>query len=259
MMAVVLIRRNFGSRMGNLCCSNNSVTADKATPKSAPRTNGQLTSNSTTVTVTKTQPWPASTNNGTTSVNRSTNNQQSTTVTKGIKNNSSAVFQVRTVKVTATATSSSNGSARSGEDERDLHVHTNNTDINEQEIDDKYSFPPVLEDFNLMDCDVDPTELEDLFVDEKLRDIRFDLQTDGPPMGFTIVGGAGSEHGDLPIVVKRISPDGLAHQEGQLRVGDEVIAVNDTLLVGQTQDYVTQTFKSLPPGLVRLLVLQDPE
>jgi len=110
------------------------------------------------VTVTKTQPWPASTNNGTTSVNRSTNNQQSTTITKGTKNSSSAVFQVHTVKTTATATSSSNGSARSGEDERDLH--TNN-------IDNKYSFPPVLEDFNLMDCDVDPTELEDLFADEK--------------------------------------------------------------------------------------------
>jgi len=97
------------------------------------------------------------------------------------------------------------------------------------------------------------------FVFYRLRDIRFDLQTDGPPMGFTIVGGAGSEHGDLPIVVKRIASDGLAHQEGQLRVGDEVIAVNDTLLVGQTQDYATQTFKSLQPGLVRLLVLQDPE
>ena len=144
--------------MGNLCCSNASVTADRASPKSSPGTNGQLTTKSTTVTVTKTQPWPASTNNGTTSVNRSTNNQQSTTITKGTKNSSSAVFQVHTVKTTATATSSSNGSARSGEDERDLH--TNN-------IDNKYSFPPVLEDFNLMDCDVDPTELEDLFADEK--------------------------------------------------------------------------------------------
>jgi len=90
-----------------------------------------------------------------------------------------------------------------------------------------------------------------------LKDIRFNLQTDGPPMGFTIVGGAGSEHGDLPIVVKRISSDGLANREGQLRVGDEVIAVNDTLLVGQTQEYATQAFKSLESGVVRLLVLQD--
>jgi len=156
-----------GSRMGNLCCSNASVTADRASPKSAPKVNGQLnSSSSTTVTITKTQPWPTSTGNGTTttSVNRSTNNQQSTAVTKSTKNSSSsAVFQVRTVKTTATATSSSNGSARSGEDERDVH-----TDVYEQQqSDDKYGFPPVLEDFNLMDCDVDPTELEDLFADEK--------------------------------------------------------------------------------------------
>lgn len=93
----------------------------------------------------------------------------------------------------------------------------------------------------------------------RLKEIKFHLDADGPPMGFTIVGGADSEHGDLPIVVKRVSPDGLAHHEGQLRVGDEVIAVNDTILYGQTQDFATHAFKSLEPGLVRLLVLQDPE
>ena len=93
----------------------------------------------------------------------------------------------------------------------------------------------------------------------RLKEIKFQLDVDGPPMGFTIVGGANSEHGELPIVVKRVSSDGLAHREGQLRVGDEVIAVNDTILYSQTQDFATRTFKSLEPGLVRLLVLQDPE
>jgi len=150
--------------MGNLCCGNASVAADKASPKPAskPKTNGQLSSNSTTVNVA--QPWPASTSNGSTAVSRSINSQQSTSsVTKSTNNSSSAVFQVRTAKTTITATSSSNGSARSGEDERDIHI--NNTQVHVQE--EKFSFPPVLEDFNLMDCDVDPTELEDLFADEK--------------------------------------------------------------------------------------------
>lgn len=31
----------------------------------------------------------------------------------------------------------------------------------------RWSFPPVLDDFNLMESDVDPTELERIFADER--------------------------------------------------------------------------------------------
>uniref|UniRef100_A0A3Q3FKW5 PDZ domain-containing protein n=1 Tax=Labrus bergylta TaxID=56723 RepID=A0A3Q3FKW5_9LABR len=49
-------------------------------------------------------------------------------------------------------------------------------------------------------------------------------------LGFSIVGGHGSPHGDLPIYVKT----GAAAEDGRLKRGDQIMAVN-----GQTLDGVT--------------------
>ena len=41
------------------------------------------------------------------------------------------------------------------------------THVKEEEEPRKWSFPPVLEEFNLMDSDVDPSELEETFADDR--------------------------------------------------------------------------------------------
>ncbi|XP_022238826.1 uncharacterized protein LOC106457273 isoform X3 [Limulus polyphemus] len=55
-------------------------------------------------------------------------------------------------------------------------------------------------------------------------------------LGFSIVGGFGSPHGDLPIYVKRVFEEGAAVEEGQLQRGDQILAVNDQCLEGVTHE-----------------------
>lgn len=70
------------------------------------------------------------------------------------------------------------------------------------------------------------------------------------------MGGSGSPSGDLPLLVKRVLPKSLAEQDGRLKQGDELIAVNDTLLVGMSKDFAINALSDMH-GEVRLLVLQE--
>uniref|UniRef100_A0A3B4ZFQ1 PDZ domain-containing protein n=1 Tax=Stegastes partitus TaxID=144197 RepID=A0A3B4ZFQ1_9TELE len=51
-------------------------------------------------------------------------------------------------------------------------------------------------------------------------------------LGFSIVGGYGSPHGDLPIYVKT----GAAAEDGRLKRGDQIMAVNGQTLEGVTHE-----------------------
>ncbi len=91
----------------------------------------------------------------------------------------------------------------------------------------------------------------------RLVDIRLTLDPEAPGLGISIAGGSGSPSGqDLPIVVKRILPATVAEKDGRLKPGDELVAVNDTLLVGVDKNYAVGALSNLE-GEVRLLVLQD--
>ena len=75
-------------------------------------------------------------------------------------------------------------------------------------------------------------------------------------LGLTIVGGKGSQNGDIPIYVKRILPSSVLEADGKLKTGDELVAVNEILLVNVTKEYASKVLTNAQ-GRVRLLALQD--
>ena len=89
-----------------------------------------------------------------------------------------------------------------------------------------------------------------------MTELYLNIEPNSPGLGISIVGGSGSPSGDLPIIVKRVLPGSLAEKDGRLKTGDELVAMNDTLLVGVRKDTAIETLSNMN-GEVRLLVLQD--
>ncbi|XP_064477529.1 multiple PDZ domain protein-like isoform X2 [Ornithodoros turicata] len=73
-------------------------------------------------------------------------------------------------------------------------------------------------------------------------------------LGFSIVGGAGSPHGDLPIYVKTVFDSGAAARDGRLRRGDTLLAVNGHSLEGLTHQEAVELLRDAR-GMVVLTVL----
>ncbi|XP_056019682.1 multiple PDZ domain protein-like isoform X12 [Ostrea edulis] len=73
-------------------------------------------------------------------------------------------------------------------------------------------------------------------------------------LGFSIVGGHGSPHGDLPIYVKNVFAKGAAADEGSLKRGDQIISVNGQSLEGCTHDEAVSFLKNAK-GAVTMTVL----
>ncbi|XP_056388885.1 inaD-like protein isoform X2 [Hyla sarda] len=73
-------------------------------------------------------------------------------------------------------------------------------------------------------------------------------------LGFSIVGGYGSPHGDLPIYVKTIFSKGAASVDGRLKRGDQILAVNNESLDGVTHEEAVAILKR-QRGNVTLTVL----
>ncbi|XP_030619663.1 multiple PDZ domain protein isoform X5 [Delphinapterus leucas] len=84
------------------------------------------------------------------------------------------------------------------------------------------------------------------------KSIALDRGPDG--LGFSIVGGYGSPHGDLPIYVKTVFPKGAASEDGRLKRGDQIIAVNGQSLEGVTHEEAVSILKRTK-GTVTLMVL----
>uniref|UniRef100_A0A3P8U5P5 PDZ domain-containing protein n=1 Tax=Amphiprion percula TaxID=161767 RepID=A0A3P8U5P5_AMPPE len=68
------------------------------------------------------------------------------------------------------------------------------------------------------------------FSPPQYKTINLERGPDG--LGFSIVGGYGSPHGDLPIYVKT----GAAAEDGRLKRGDQIMAVNGQTLEGVTHE-----------------------
>ncbi|KAL2079011.1 hypothetical protein ACEWY4_024755 [Coilia grayii] len=82
--------------------------------------------------------------------------------------------------------------------------------------------------------------------------ITLDRGPDG--LGFSIVGGFGSPHGDLPIYVKTVFGKGAAAEDGRLKRGDQIMAVNGQSLEGVTHEEAVTILKRTK-GTVTLTVL----
>uniref|UniRef100_A0A1B6M045 PDZ domain-containing protein n=2 Tax=Graphocephala atropunctata TaxID=36148 RepID=A0A1B6M045_9HEMI len=73
-------------------------------------------------------------------------------------------------------------------------------------------------------------------------------------LGFSIVGGQDSPKGSLGIFVKTVFQSGQAAENGNLKEGDEIIAVNGNTLQGLTHSEAIAVFKDIKSGPVMLHV-----
>lgn len=71
-------------------------------------------------------------------------------------------------------------------------------------------------------------------------------------LGFTIVGGADSPRGALGIFIKSIMPNGQAIETGQLKAGDEILAINGHVCHDLTHSDAVKMFKSVKTGEIVL-------
>ncbi|KAM8880008.1 multiple PDZ domain protein isoform 2-T3 [Spinachia spinachia] len=81
------------------------------------------------------------------------------------------------------------------------------------------------------------------------------LERGSSGLGFSIVGGFGSPHGDLPIYIKTIFSKGAAVEDGRLKRGDQIVAVNGHSLEGVTHGEAVDILKMKTRGTVVLAVL----
>ncbi|KAH3696145.1 hypothetical protein DPMN_083608, partial [Dreissena polymorpha] len=98
-----------------------------------------------------------------------------------------------------------------------------------------------------------PTPQENnVFTDEEVSDqyktIVLERGADG--LGFSIVGGHGSPHGDLPIYVKNVFTKGAAAENGQLKRGDQILSVNGASLEGLTHEEAVNILKNAKGSVI---------
>ncbi|KAF7650061.1 hypothetical protein LDENG_00131750 [Lucifuga dentata] len=80
------------------------------------------------------------------------------------------------------------------------------------------------------------------------------LEKGSEGLGFSIVGGFGSPHGDLPIYVKTVFSKGAAAVDGRLKRGDQILSVNGESLQGATHEQAVNILKK-QRGTVTLDIL----
>ncbi|XP_016842589.1 PDZ domain-containing protein 2 isoform X2 [Nasonia vitripennis] len=71
-------------------------------------------------------------------------------------------------------------------------------------------------------------------------------------LGFTIVGGRDSPKGSIGIFVKSVLPTGQAAEDGRLRAGDEILALNGQICHDLTHREAVQLFRNIKNGPIAL-------
>ncbi|XP_060081005.1 multiple PDZ domain protein-like [Ylistrum balloti] len=76
----------------------------------------------------------------------------------------------------------------------------------------------------------------------------------GDGLGFSIVGGHGSPHGDLPIYVKNVFAKGAAAEDGNLKRGDQILVVNGESLEGCSHEQAVVKLKNAKGNVVMTIL-----
>ncbi|XP_038207628.1 uncharacterized protein LOC119829271 isoform X2 [Zerene cesonia] len=84
--------------------------------------------------------------------------------------------------------------------------------------------------------------------------ITFEKGHGKKPLGFTIVGGRDSPRGPLGIFIKSILPQGQAIDDGRLKAGDEVLAVNGQACHELAHTEALALFKAVRNGSIELRI-----
>ncbi|XP_053614085.1 uncharacterized protein LOC128677345 [Plodia interpunctella] len=84
--------------------------------------------------------------------------------------------------------------------------------------------------------------------------ITFEKGPGKKPLGFTIVGGRDSPRGPLGIFIKSILPQGQAVDDGRLKAGDEVLAVNGQACHELAHVEALGLFKAVRAGSIELRI-----
>lgn len=73
-------------------------------------------------------------------------------------------------------------------------------------------------------------------------------------LGFTIVGGRDSPRGALGIFIKSILPTGQAAEDGRLKAGDEILAINGHVCHDLSHQEAVKMFKDVKCGEIALQI-----
>ncbi|CAO1437863.1 unnamed protein product [Diamesa serratosioi] len=84
-------------------------------------------------------------------------------------------------------------------------------------------------------------------VDAKNVD-KISIIKDGAGLGFSIDGGFDSPNGNKPLLIKKIFMGGAAERSSNLKVGDEILEINDRPIDRQTRIDVWNMIKAIPQG-----------
>ncbi|XP_032676129.1 uncharacterized protein LOC116846435 isoform X2 [Odontomachus brunneus] len=82
--------------------------------------------------------------------------------------------------------------------------------------------------------------------------VVFEKGTGKKSLGFTIVGGRDSPKGSIGIFIKSVLPGGQAAEDGRLRAGDEILALNGHVCHDLTHREAVQLFRNIKSGPVAL-------
>jgi len=87
-----------------------------------------------------------------------------------------------------------------------------------------------------------------------IHTIEFEKGQGKKGLGFSVVGGIDSPKGSIGIFVKTVFSVGQAIDQGSLKEGDEILAVNGLALQGMSHAEAISVFKNIRSGKVLLHV-----